>query len=336
MPTIKQEARGASVWLIGSGGMAMDYARVLTALDTPTVVIGRGADSARMFRERMNQPVVVGGVAAYLATRPEIPRAAIISIGVEELAHATKLLLDYGVTRLLVEKPGALDGSEIRQIAALAEEKHATVLIAYNRRFYASTLRAQSLIARDGGVRSMHFEFTEWGHLFRDLVKPPGVLDALFLGNSTHVVDLAFFLGGTPVDLATFTAGGMPWHRAASVFAGAGRTDRDVLFSYQANWDAPGRWGLEVLTSTYRLVFRPMESLQVMRKGSVKVEPEPLEDHLDRRFKPGLHEQVRRFLVADDDGFCTVQEQQSKWDLYCRIAGYDRESRVSRASASGA
>jgi len=324
MIPMKPSTSGAGVWLIGSGKMALDYARVLGALDTQTLVIGRGAESARAFKEKSNLPVITGGLAAHLATRPSIPHAAIVSVGVDELAAVTELLLVHGVSRILVEKPGALDRHGISRVAALARAKHAEVLIAYNRRFYAATLRAQEMIAEDGGVQSMHFEFTEWAHLFRDSGRPQSVLEALFLANSTHVVDLAFYLGGTPVELAAFTAGGLEWHSAASVFAGAGRTDRNVLFSYQANWAAPGRWGLEVLTSNHRLIFRPMESLQIMRNGSVKVETEPLDDQLDRDFKPGLYEQVRRFFTGADSGFCTVDEQLSKWDIYRRIAGYDR------------
>jgi predicted dehydrogenase len=320
----QHSSAGAEVWLIGSGKMALDYAKVLGALHTQTSVIGRGAESARAFGEKSNLPVITGGLAAHLATRPSIPHTAIVSVGVDELAAVTELLLVHGVSRILVEKPGALDRDGISRIAALGRAKGAEVVIAYNRRFYAATLRAKELIAEDGGVQSMHFEFTEWAHLFRDSGRPPSVLEALFLANSTHVVDLAFYLGGTPVEIATFTAGSLPWHSAASVFAGAGRTDRDVLFSYQANWAAPGRWGLEVLTSNHRLIFRPMETLQIMRNGSVKVEPEPLDDQRDRDFKPGLYEQVRRFFNGGDSGFCSVDEQLSKWDIYQRIAGYDR------------
>jgi predicted dehydrogenase len=206
----------------------------------------------------------------------------------------------------------------------LVKTKSAHVQIAYNRRFYASTLRALELIEEDGGVESMHFEFTEWGHEIRSLKKAEGVKDAWFLANSTHVVDLAFYLGGAPSEMNTYTAGALDWHPSSAVFAGAGRTNTGAVFSYQANWDAPGRWGLEVITSNYRLIFRPMESLQVMRKGSVKIEPVELDDRLDKEFKPGLYEQVRRFIGGKHNGFCTIEDQGRLWSIYCRMAGYDQ------------
>jgi hypothetical protein len=119
-----------------------------------------------------------------------------------------------------------------------------------------------------------------------------------------------------------FTAGALSWHPSSAVFAGAGRTVSGALFSYQANWGAPGRWGVEILTSQRRLIFRPMETLQVMRKGSVAIETVPMDLSLDQAFKPGLHEQTLRFLTGNTDGMCSLEDQTRQWPLYERIAGY--------------
>lgn len=310
------------LWLVGAGSMAVDYAKVLKALDVPTLVIGRGNASAQTFSEKAGLPVYSGGIDTFIADAPRLPEAAIVAVGVEGLAATTRRLLEYGVRRVLIEKPGALHNHEMRELAAIAAAQSAEVLIAYNRRMYASTLHAQRLIEEDGGVQSMHFEFTEWGHVIEGIHKADGVKPAWLLANSTHVIDLAFYLGGTPIDMHCYTSGALDWHPSSAVFAGAGRTDRNVLFSYQANWGAPGRWSVEVLTANYRLVFRPMESLQITKKGSVAVEPVLLNDQLDKSFKPGLHEQVSRFLRRQPDGLCTLEEQMVHWPLYTRIAGY--------------
>jgi predicted dehydrogenase len=311
-----------NVWLIGSGGMAVDYAKVLISLGVTTTVIGRGTASAKIFNEKVELPVVVGGLDAYIQTKPEIPSSAIIAVGVEALASCIRSLLEYGVLNILVEKPGALTKDELVKMSTLAKAKSAHVQIAYNRRFYASTLRALELIAEDGSVESMHFEFTEWGHEIRDLKKAKGVKVAWFLANSTHIVDLSFYLGGAPSEINTYISGSLDWHPSSSIFAGAGRTNTGAIFSYQANWDAPGRWGVEVITSNYRIIFRPMESLQIMRKGSLKIESLELNDRLDQKFKPGLYEQTRRFLGGERQGSCTLEDQVNLWDTYCRMAGY--------------
>jgi predicted dehydrogenase len=311
------------VLLVGAGPMAVDYAKVLLALGKEIVVVGRSATSAATFEEKTGIKALDGGLSVYLATTSDCPDTAVVAVGVEGLAEATLGLLTHGVRRVLIEKPGALTRAEIHAVNELAVEKSAQVLIAYNRRFYASTLRALELIKEHGGVQSMHFEFTEWNHVIAPLTKAPGVKPAWLLGNSTHVIDLAFYLGGNPVEWHGYTAGSLDWHPASAVFAGAGRTSRGVLFSYQANWDAPGRWGLELLTRDVRLIFRPMESLQVMRKGSVAIEQVSIDDEMDKKFKPGLYEQVSRFLAGQSEGFCAVADQVKAWDTYSQIASYE-------------
>ena len=103
-----------------------------------------------------------------------------------------------GVKRILVEKPAGTTLEEVAQVASEAENQRAEVYVAYNRRFFASTIKAQSIIAEDRGVTSFAFEFTEWSHQIVDLEKDPRVKKNWFLANSTHVVDLAFYLGGIP------------------------------------------------------------------------------------------------------------------------------------------
>jgi predicted dehydrogenase len=316
------------VLLVGAGPMAVDYAKVLLALGKEIVVVGRSATSAATFTEKTGIDARSGGLSAYLASGTNCPDTAVVAVGVEGLAEATMSLLAHGVRRVLLEKPGALTRAEIHAVKKLADEKGSQVLIAYNRRFYASTLKALELIREHGGVQSMHFEFTEWSHVIAPLMKAPGVKSAWLLGNSTHVIDLAFYLGGNPMEWNGYTAGSLDWHPASAVFAGAGRTSRGALFSYQANWDAPGRWGLELLTADVRLIFRPMESLQLMRKGSVAIEQVPIDDKMDKKFKPGLYEQMSRFLAKRAEGFCTIAEQAEAWDTYCQIASYESNSDV--------
>jgi predicted dehydrogenase len=315
--TLKQK-----VLLVGAGPMAIDYAKVLTALGADMIVIGRGTASAANFTAKTAVDVVTGGLDQYLSAAVAVPTSAIVAVGVEALAHTTIQLLKRGVRHILLEKPGALTRPEIHEIKALAQAQGARVLIAYNRRFYAATMQAEQLVKADGGVKSMHFEFTEWDHVIRNIPKADGVKEAWLLANSTHVIDLAFYLGGSPSEWHGYASGALEWHPTGSAFAGAGRTDRGVLFSYQANWDGPGRWGVEIITCQSRLIFRPMESLQIMRKGSVAIETVPLNDELDKTYKPGLYEQTRCFITGELERFCTVEEQVEKWDTYSKIAGY--------------
>ena len=309
-----------NLWLIGCGPMAQEYAKVLKYLKEDFFVIGRGEDSALQFTETTGIPVHTGGLTQALSA-DKAPNTAIVAVGVEQLAPAIKQLIQGGTRRILLEKPG-LNVAELNDLEALANSSGVQVWLAYNRRFYASTLQAEEMIAKDGGVASFHFEFTEWSHQIQHLQKAPGVMEHWVLGNSSHVLDLAFFLGGFPSNWKAWSRGGVAWHPAASRFCGAGITDRGALFSYLADWEAPGRWGIEVMTRKRRLIFRPMEQLQEMPLGSVKVGPVELSDQLDKEFKPGLYRQIQSFLAGNEERFCSLAEQVEHAKIYSQIAGY--------------
>jgi predicted dehydrogenase len=315
-----------NVWLVGAGGMAVDYANVLRSLGITPVVIGRGNASAEKFQAQTGLLAVSGGLRAYAgASGVEVPDAAIVAVGAEALSETTLDLLALGVKNILVEKPAGLSLAEISAIASATREHGARTFVAYNRRFYAAVREAQRMIDEDGGVQSFNFEFTEWAHQIEKLEKGTGVKETWFIGNSTHVVDLAFHLCGRPREITCYHGGkgALQWHPSGAIFVGAGVTDRDAYFSYQANWGAPGRWGLEVCTAKRRLIFRPMEALQVMAEGSVKIEPAQIDDSNDAQYKPGLLAQVACFMDGTGDAqLCSISEHQSNFLTYLKIAGY--------------
>jgi predicted dehydrogenase len=310
-----------SLWLIGAGAMSQDYARVLKGLGVSFEVIGRGADSAATFKKDTGHVVLAGGLKDALASQ-KAPSQAIVAVGVEELAPTAAELISAGTKRILIEKPGGLDLAQVESLNRVAEENGASCLLAYNRRFYGSVQQARECILEDGGVLSAHFEFTEWSHVIAPLVKGSGVKEHWLLGNSTHVIDLAFHFIGRPLDWKCWHAGSIDWHPVASRFAGAGLTDQNVMFSYFADWQAPGRWGVELLTAKRRLILRPMEQLQVTPLGSVRIKVVESSDSLDKNYKPGLYRQTQAFLNADDRLFCTLSQQVKNVRIYSKMAGY--------------
>ncbi len=317
------------LWLVGVGPMGQAYATVLDALEQPFLAIGRGEEEARRFAQAFGVMPVTGGLAAYLDQTNDLPDAVIVAVGVEALAEVTQELVTRGVRRILVEKPGGMTRASIGGLALSAEQRSAEVSVAYNRRFYASTRAAQALIAEDGGVQSFNFEFTEWAHRIAPLEKAPGVKKHWLLANSSHVIDLAFHLGGWPTELSTHVGGCLDWHPSGSIFAGSGISDSGALFSYQANWSSPGRWGVEILTRAHRLILCPLEELRIQKIGSVTSEPVELDDALDQQFKAGLYRQTQLFLQGTLDGFCSIAAMLKHAEVYERIAGREANSATS-------
>lgn len=306
--------------------MAVEYAKVLRAQRHDFTVVGRGAASAAVFTEKTGHSVLTGGLENTITSgKLAGVRSAIVSVGVEALYETSIALLKLGVKHLLIEKPGLLHPVQIDPLREAARLAGARVYIAYNRRFLSSVRRAQEIIAEDGGVTSFTFDFTEWGHEIVTLKKAHGVKERWILANSSHVLDLAFFLGGLPQEINAVQAGTLSWHPDAAVFVGSGISVTGTPFSYHANWDAPGRWGLEFCTNKHKLFLRPMEKLQVMRKGSVQIEDiivDTEDARLDAEFKPGLYRQVESYFADDTGALCNVDEFARNLKYFCAIAGY--------------
>jgi len=283
------------VVLFGAGKMGVEYSKVLQHLGVNFSVVGRSEASVERFYTQTGIRAIPNGFSAWKEKCEAGVKFAIVAVSVEELSETAIKLMNFGVRKILLEKPAGLNTEEIKLVREKAEETGTKIIIAYNRRFYSSVLKAQEIIKKDGGVKSFNFEFTEWVHLIPENIRKD-VKKNWFLANSIHVVDLAFFLGGEPKELKSFTSGGCDWHPAATVFSGAGITQNGALFSYQANWLSPGRWGVEVITDHHRLIFRPLEKLQVQLNRSVAIDFMEIDDQLDRDFKPGLFKQTECFL----------------------------------------
>lgn len=310
-----------NIWIIGAGGIAQEYAKVLNALGCDYTVIGRSANSATLFKAAVGKDVITGGLEHFLSSNPTVADKVIVATPLEALAGNTIALMKYGVREIFCEKPGFLKPCELDEVARTAKETNSKVFYAYNRRFFASVLKAQEFIHEDGGVKSFNFEFTEWGHVIEKSGNTPDALENWMYANSTHVIDLAFFLGGTPTQLNCVSSGELSWHKPA-IFAGSGITDKGALFSYQANWAAPGRWSVEMLTSKHRLIFRPMEQLQIQNIGSVAINPVEIDDHLDKEFKPGFYLETKAFLEGDYSRLCSIKEQYEHVNkIYSNITG---------------
>ena len=296
--------------IFGAGEMAVEYCKILQELSAKFTVVGRNEAGTKKFFEKTGIQALANGFTAWEKLNPIDTEYAIVAVNVEGLAKTAIKLMDFGVRYILLEKPGGLTPNEIQRVRNKAQDTKTKILIGYNRRFYASVLKAQEIIADDGGVRSFAFDFTEWPHTFCDHPRFGAEVKAnWFLGNSSHVVDLAFFLGGKPKELETFVSGGFDWHPQASVFAGAGITDKGALFSYHANWAAPGRWGVDILTEKHRLIFRPLEKLRIQKLKSISEEPVEIDDTLDTKFKPGLYLQTLGFLEGENQSnFIDINE----------------------------
>lgn len=309
--------------LVGAGVMAIDYHKVLTHLKINFDVVGRGEITANAFHEKTGKMPFVGGLDSYLKKFTiEKGTFAIVATGTEYLLKSLFLLFNAGVEKILIEKPAAISIDELLDSEESLRPYFDKVFVAYNRRFYQSVQTAERLIAEDGGIKTMHFEFTEWSHLITDAPILAEVKANWFFVNSTHVIDTAFFLAGKPKQMTAFSQeGNLGWHKFTN-FTGAGITDNGVLFSYFSNWESAGRWVIELLTNKRRIIFKPLEGLLIQEKGSVEQTVYEFDDAIDKEFKPGIFQQVSHFVNHKYDRFLTIDQHILNCrNIYQKILG---------------
>jgi len=302
------------ILMVGLGTMGKEYHKVLTAMDIPYVAVGRGEQNAKEFEKVTGHNAYFGGIDKYIEEKGMNFQTAILAVQAEYGSECAVKLLKAGIKRLLVEKPCGLTREQMDAIVEVAEKNGAKVVVAYNRRHYASVLAAEKIIQEDGGVTSFKFDFTEKG--FRD----DESIEGLLVGNSSHVIDLAFWLGGIPKELVSYN-NVVNGENMRVEFAGAGISEKDALFSYSANWKAPGRWSVEVMTPLHRLIFSPMEKLQVQCLGSFAVNEAEVDYSMDTDFKPGIYREVNMFLEdIDNPRLLTIQQQRAHLEYYIAIS----------------
>ncbi|MCV2885447.1 gfo/Idh/MocA family oxidoreductase [Aestuariibacter sp. AA17] len=301
--------------------MAVAYAKVLQSMHIPFDCLTRSEASASYFYKETNIKPYIEPLESRVEAKGGYEKA-IVAVTIDSLKSVALSLLHCNVKSILLEKPGASDYAGVLEIAKLADIKRADVYVAYNRRFYQSVIEAKRRLARDGDIHSVTFEITEWSHLIDETMFSKEVLENWFYSNTSHVADLAFYLGGKPKTLNCEVSGCLPWHSRGSVFSGSGAMESNALFSYHGDWSGPGRWAVSVSSASVKYIFAPLEKLQIQKAGSISIDEVKLNGSLDIDFKPGIYLQTQTFLSGDCEEMCSIHEQVENMKYYARMAGY--------------
>tara|TARA_A100001011_G_scaffold347150_1_gene384040 strand:+ start:276 stop:1244 length:969 start_codon:yes stop_codon:yes gene_type:complete len=321
--TVLLKSPSENLWLIGTGYMGLEYAKVLLYLKKAFLVIGRNKLSAKKFQNEIGLSPKTGGLSNALKNNIP-PKVAILAVSVEELFHCTKQLILNGCKKILVEKPVGITLSQIEELVKLKNRYDVEIFVAYNRRFFKSVYEVKEKIQEENGISSLNFEFTEFGFKLKNNKKfNKDIMKRWLIANSSHVIDLVFFLIGTPNEneFKCFQSGESVWHKPTK-FHGAGISCNDIPFSYKADWEAPGRWGIEILTKFNLYILSPMEELHCIKLGEFERKKINLKKSFKDKFKSGLLDQCECFFLSDKKNLCTIDTHFKHFKYYIKIAGY--------------
>jgi hypothetical protein len=286
--------------VVGYGVMGQEYVKALQRLGVRAIrVCARSAARLEGLRQVTGIEAVAGGVEALAGLgRGPSEELGIVATPIESLLPVAKRLASLGVRRLLIEKPASLWSRAIAQAAAWFDHHGVDVMCAYNRVAYPSVQEARARAGHEGGITSCVYTFTEmvkpdWPQRF-----PVEELARWGIANSLHVMSLAHGLIGVPAAWQGMRRGGLSWHPSGSIFVGAGVSDRDIPFAYQADWTSTGRWSVEFHTrgASYRLC--PLERVFQRRSALSEWEEVPVKTFAPD-IKAGILEEVAAMLSPE-------------------------------------
>lgn len=311
-----------SIWIIGGGYMAKEYAKVLDAQNKEFIIIDKTNKEAEFFKKRYGVNLLSGGLEKILKTDIRI-KTAIIATSINMLSRCCIALLKHGTNNILLEKPGALTIKDLKRIKTISEKKNANVHIAYNRRFYQSVIKLKNHINKNEEITSCFVDFTERSVSISKSKLSKETKEKMIYSNSSHMFDLFFYLCGHPKKLSTYNKGKIEWHPNASIFSGSGLTINNILFSYFADWGSAGRWKIDIRTNKKNFILQPIEELKVMHKDSFEIYDININSELDKAFKPGIYIQTKLFLQKKFDNFCNIDYQIESFKYLKKIGNYN-------------
>ena len=313
------------ILIFGSGNMAKEYMKVISLYEYKVVIISNSNKNFDFFKSNYKN------ISTYIKSESELINQinfsefsfAINCVSIENLFETTKIILQFGVKKILLEKPGSLLISDLDKLIEIEKSKSAEVYIALNRRFHASTIFIKNLL-KSTKVSSASFDFTEWKKGI-DLNKyEMSSLNKWLYCNSIHVIDLFFYLFGNYKEIKSSVAGinKLNWHPSSSIFYGTGFLENDTPFNYKSDWNGPGRWGIEFVTESKKYILSPLEKVQELGLDDFTIRQSNIDYEDDQEFKPGLKKMIDAFIKNDVTGFNRLEDQKKLFKTLNIIGGY--------------
>lgn len=290
----KAEAGEVRVAIVGAGAMGREHARAFA--DNPGVTIAGFHSRTRARAEQLAAQFPGAAVYDSVAELHQSTRATLLVIAVPEMAiHAVSRECFRFPWTVLMEKPPGYNLADALTIREEARRQGRKVLVALNRRFYSATRMVLKELRPLPGPRHVHVRDQQDLEKARSLGHPAQVVENWRYANSIHLVDY----------LRVFGRGGiakvenvMPWDAAEP-----DRVVAELKFEsgdtglYEAVWNQPGPWAVEVAAGGWRWEMRPLEQLRCQAPGQAA--PVAVETHAwDRAFKAGFRLQAEQALAA--------------------------------------
>lgn len=300
------------VSIIGAGYMAEEHLRAFASIPGVSLlgITSRSLDKAINLQKKYGVEQVCSSIEElYTSTDSDV---VVVCVPILSVASVCGEVFKYPWVSL-VEKPVGYDLNQARQLMFLAESHKHTAYIALNRRHYSSTLSVLDQVSEVNGTRLVNVYDQESPLEALKMGQDPLVVQNWMYANSIHIVDyFNIFCRGELLSVDPIIRWNPkdPFLNMAKLNYSSG----DIGI-YQAIWNGPGPWGVQVITNSKRWDLKPLEHAFTQFNNSRMIEPIP-QSQEDIKFKPGLRIQAenivkvvrgeKHFLPTLADGFKTM------------------------------
>lgn len=287
------------ILIIGAGEISREYIKALRPLGVRDIsVLSRSPDSSKAVQRQYPFVESFSGGEKTLRKIVDDYEAFIVAVPIEYLLAYLYLLAEYGKQLVLIEKPVALQSTDLELF--LHQHPRVEAVVGLNRLYFPSILTLRRQLQKEG-ITSAQFSFTEWIHRIDSNKYDSEVLRLWGVSNCIHVISTVFSIIGSPKEMSSFVSGRdvISWHPSGSSFTGSGISQAGVPFSYHSDWRSAGRWSMTFYTPEGCYQLSPMEELRFCKKGSVTFETiVPL---YQGEVKCGFAEMLRRWINQQHD-----------------------------------
>ena len=285
-----------SVAIVGGGRISQEHAKACMKLGIRDIcMISKTGNTCSKFCEENKIRIVTGGLENNLTILNNFD-LVIIATAISTLLHFAELIISTGQKNILIEKPGSVNSKKLSEFKEKINGKN--IKIGYNRLFYPSFHKLMECVKKDGGISSCRFSFTEMIDKIDFKKDISETYQKWGISNSSHVITMILELIGKPKEMFTSQFGSLEWHPSGAIFVGHGISEKNIPFSYHADWNGSGRWGIEIATKDNLYLLSPLEKLFCCPKASFEWKEVMVESSFPE-VKTGIAEEIAVMLTKE-------------------------------------
>ena len=274
---------------IGAGKIIREHVRVFSTLKNVELagIYSRTFDKAKKLSQEFKIKHICFSVEdLFNKTKSDL---VVIGVSVESTKEVCLESIKYP-WKCLVEKPLGLNLKETKQIKKNVNSYK--IYLALNRNYFNSTVQVKKILRNDSSKRII-FLFDQENTVAARLYHSEKVIDNYMFANSIHIIDYCrIFARGKIKNISNIFAFKKD---KIKIFS------KKIMFSsgdiviYNAVWNRPGPWSVDISTNKYFFNIKPLEKV-LIRSFDKNQDFQLISDNDDKKYKPGFKKQALEMI----------------------------------------